>query len=100
MTPGANVGHYEILAPLPRRSGRCNSSGKLCRAIIPTASSSMIAIASSQRKSTRVSRTWEYEFCGRRCEPPKANAVCERVGGSLRRECLDFLLPFNAAICE
>jgi len=27
---------------------------------------------------------------------PKANAVCERVGGSLRRECLDFLIPFHA----
>ncbi|HEY6341192.1 MAG TPA: integrase core domain-containing protein [Bryobacteraceae bacterium] len=26
---------------------------------------------------------------------PKANAVCERVGGSLRRECLDYLIPFN-----
>ena len=26
---------------------------------------------------------------------PKANSVCERLGGSLRRECLDFLLPFN-----
>jgi len=24
---------------------------------------------------------------------PKANAVCERVGRSLRRECLDFLIP-------
>ena len=26
---------------------------------------------------------------------PKANAVCERLGGSLRRECLDFRIPFN-----
>ena len=28
-------------------------------------------------------------------QAPKANAVCERLGGSLRRECLDFLIPFN-----
>jgi hypothetical protein len=28
----------------------------------------------------------------------KANSVCERFGGTLRRECLDFLIPFNAAI--
>jgi transposase InsO family protein len=26
---------------------------------------------------------------------PKANATCERFGGSLRRESLDFLIPFN-----
>lgn len=26
---------------------------------------------------------------------PRANAVCERLGDSLRRECLDFLIPFN-----
>jgi transposase InsO family protein len=26
---------------------------------------------------------------------PKANSICERLGGSLRRECLDFLIPFN-----
>jgi transposase InsO family protein len=26
---------------------------------------------------------------------PKANASCERLGGSLRRECLDFLIPLS-----
>ncbi len=26
---------------------------------------------------------------------PKANSICERVGGTLRRECLDYLIPIN-----
>jgi hypothetical protein len=27
--------------------------------------------------------------------PPKANACCERLSGKTRRECLDYLMPFN-----
>lgn len=26
---------------------------------------------------------------------PKANSICERLGGSLRRECLDYVIPFH-----
>src|SRR4051812_36314235 len=30
-----------------------------------------------------------------RVRAPKANSVCEHFGGTLHRECLDFLIPFD-----
>jgi len=61
----------KTLRPNRRQRGRCSSSGKRFRAIIPTASSFTIGIASSRRRSISVSRTWVCEFCARRSEPPR-----------------------------
>jgi hypothetical protein len=35
-----------------------------------------------------------YGFCVRQCGPQR-QTVCERLGSSLRRECLDLLIPFK-----
>jgi len=29
-------------------------------------------------------------------QAPKANAYCERLMGTIRRECLDYVIPFSA----
>src|SRR5262249_42169542 len=60
--------HHSVTA-IPRRNGRCSSSGKPCRTIIHTVSSSTIATASSLRMSTRVLPIWVYGFCVRQCVP-------------------------------
>src|SRR5215471_11047245 len=64
-------------------------------AIIRTASSSTIVTASSLQMSTRVLQIWGVQVLRTPVRAPKANSVCERLGGSLRRECLDFLIPFH-----
>ena len=78
---------HQKLLPIPQRSGRSSSSGKRCRAIIRTDSSSTIETASSPRKSTRALPIWVYGFCGRRCELRKrtrcASDSAAAFGGSV-----------------
>jgi hypothetical protein len=73
--------HYNVTVH-PTAEWTRNSSANRCQAIISTASSSMTAIASSQRKSTRVWRSWGYEFCGRRCEPPRRTQCASDWAGA------------------
>ena len=38
---------------------------------------------------------WGIEVLKSPAHPPTANAFCERVIGSIRRECLDYVIPLN-----
>jgi hypothetical protein len=51
--------------------------------------------ASSRSRWTKALPIWGYGFCQRRCEPRRRTRCAKRLGGSLRRQCLDFLIPFN-----
>jgi transposase InsO family protein len=72
--------------------GPCSSSGKRSPMIINARSSFTIAIRSfhpvwmgnSQRRRLLT-----------RVRSPQANAYCERLVGTFRRECLDFLIPLS-----
>jgi hypothetical protein len=57
--------HQTSLPILRRRKDAAAIPGSAARRLIPTASSSMIAIASLRRKSIRVSPTWARKSCGR-----------------------------------
>jgi putative transposase len=81
--------------PIPRRSGRCSSSGKRLPGDHPFR---FVIHDRDSIFSADVNRNLTYLGVRVLLTPvraPKANGVCERLGGSLRRECLDFLLPFN-----
>ncbi len=42
-------------------------------------------------------RSWGLEVLKSPVASPKANAICERVIGTIRRECLDWLIPISEA---
>ncbi len=40
-------------------------------------------------------RTWRIDVLRTPVRTPQANAFCERLIGTMRRECLDFMIPLN-----
>src|SRR5215471_11146642 len=55
----------------------------------------MTGMRFSPNRLTRVSRIWGCECSKHLCECTGANAICERIIGTLRRECLDFVIPLH-----
>jgi len=57
-------------------------------------------IFTKERKSTRVSRTWGFEFCGRRCEPPRRTPCASEWAGAFAGSVWTFYFPSTNAICK
>ena len=59
----------------------------------------MTGTASLRSTWTIRSERWPSRSCTHRSEvrSPKANAICERVVGTIRRECLDWVIPLSEA---
>ena len=84
--------HVNVTAH-PTALGRCSSCVKLSRRSMTTVSCSMTGIAFSLSNSTRASAIWGCRVLKTPPQSPQANALCERLIGTLRRECLDFMIP-------
>jgi len=79
----------------PVGNGPCSNCGKHCPVIIRSASSFTIGTASSPRNWIKPLPPWASACCERRRKRPRSNAACERLVGTIRRECLDFLIPLG-----
>src|SRR4051794_31806601 len=76
-----------------RRSGLCNSCGKRCPEIENTSFCCTTATRPSLLVWTRKLRAG----VSKKSPPhaPTANAFCERLIGSIRRECLNHVIPLS-----
>src|SRR3954447_6694228 len=77
-----------------RRSGRCNNCGKRCPEIENTSFCSTTATKPSVALDAQVA-SWGIEVLKSSAHAPTANAFCERLIGTIRRECLDYVIPLS-----
>src|SRR4051812_20053878 len=76
-----------------RRSGLCNTCGKRGPEIEDTSFCFTTATRPSRLDAEVAS--WGIEVVKSPAHAPTANAFCERLIGSIRRECLDYLIPLS-----
>src|SRR5689334_12185478 len=78
-----------------RRSGLCNSCGKRYPEIENTSSCFTTATRPSLLVWTRKLRAGVSKCLKSPAHAPTANAFCERLIGTIRRECLNYVIPLN-----
>src|SRR6516164_2206391 len=78
-----------------QRRGPCSSCAKRYPQTIAIASSFTIGTVFSPTLDQRI-RHLGLKVLKTPVRTPVANAICERVLGTLRRECLDFVIPLSA----
>jgi len=86
---------YTNVTAHPTASWTSNNCAKRFPLTMPTDACYMTAIASSRNSLTKASATWGCGCAKTPARTPQANALCERLIGTLRRECLDFVIPFT-----
>src|SRR5262249_11870944 len=86
----------QLIARMVKRIGRCNSYAK--RFLVAMVNQFLIhdrdSIFSSDLDE-EVQRSFGLRVLRTPVRAPQANAYCERLIGTLRRECLDFMIPLN-----
>jgi len=78
-------------------SGPCSSCAKPFPAIGTTSFCSTIRHKTFSASLDETVEGWGIHILRSPVRTPTANAHCERLIGSIRRECLDYLIPLNAS---
>ena len=80
---------------IPRRNGRSSSSGKPFPAMRITSFLFTLGIRPFSANLDGMLESWGIRVPRSPVRMPTANAHCERLIGTIRRECLDYVIPLN-----